>query len=378
MNIGPDSKRVATMEYIYASAVIECISIPATAVDPYILDDTDMQAVIDFANDHGGELITDIISYKALTYQCMITLICVRKHKFTTKISNLSSWCLICKHLNTILNARAITTEYVSIYSHYHNCDNEFLLECDHNHKFVVRGYRNIRRCPVCDYLRSTYHKHKGEFDVDADSIYKDRTTLMRFHCNKLRHLPECGNTNCTRSSQSELKNHCNECIMNSPCDQDFIATMNQLRKGTYVYNCDHDHRMPRDSQLATTTRIFEIYFGVKFCDYELNTETRFTGYNRMLKLAFVNRYDKTAVKAESSNRVFCRKNKVKYIEIGTKNRCDRDIIHSVITGLVHQGIAGEKTYTECMQTLRTRMNLMQRPFPTLIRKALGVVINRN
>lgn len=255
-----------------------------------------------------------------------VTVQCSKGHCWNVMIGNIHDRCAICKIL---LPMNRIDPDIKCMQESYDYGQCKFEFICSYGHKFIsdarTASTGSSRRpkivCKSCKLLAIARKKHGVDkaLIMDTKCIYAHNNSRLRFHCNKLRHNPNCTNPPCVNirecraATNRDFAAGCTNMII---CNQDFYATPDQLKRfdsGAGVYSCVHDHYVTNHA--LTCVRLFEILFDTRFDDMYPDGIS-FTGYNSSLKIAFTHSDDKISRKCTRTSREWCEKNGVVFMYI--------------------------------------------------------------
>ncbi len=297
-------------------------------------------------------------------------------HSWTTQVEYFmrsKKWCNICDLLGIL---RLVDKEIICVQNTYEAvayCP-KFEFICSKGHHFVTDSRGCKRGCRSCDILEIARKKHGVGYSLtlDCECVNIHNGTKLRFHCNKLRHDPNCNDPDCMMISDHGYKNQtiivCKNVI---PCNQDFYATTSQLKTADNVYSCMDNHRWLNKKCIVTMHRMFEIFFDQRFDDSTfvstlasniVNTANNieFTGYSAYLKIAYTHGMDSSPNKCLKKSKEWCVRNRVRFIYIPEKMIETKYIAREVIRQMkALELISGSES--DALMGMRTKMRKMNR-----------------
>jgi hypothetical protein len=218
---------------------------------------------------------------------------CHEGHKIKMLMANINGWCIICKMLRMLRKKDINITCQQSAYNHG-QVRFEFL--CSRGHRTITEERFckvGCRSCNVLNYIQHKINCNVSELIMDTYCLNVNNNSRLRFHCNRLRHNPQCQNLDCIILAQGKKisnREYAENCVDFVQCDQDFYATTKQLKyRGiNTACICACDHRWSSNGEILSLLRMFEIWYNDRFDDEIYHEGIEFTGYNRNLKIAFI------------------------------------------------------------------------------------------
>lgn len=253
-----------------------------------------IEEIIIVAGHHGisvfftqEQLISRYISARS-----SVEFVCKYGHKWRNEARSIARRkCHICyNHNRTRIPPDYEFIKYIS--------DELVMLKCDKGH-ILVYYLSNIRKnCKSCAMMATAAESYGNDaYYLDVQTVHFNNYSKMRFHCNKLRHNPNCNAPSCMKLAQiarenintidTDRMNYDERCINYVPCDQDFYALHRMMtNKDHIVHDCRNDHRWELSS-VHLSMRIFEMIFDRKFNEYP-GPNVNFSGYNSEVNIAFI------------------------------------------------------------------------------------------
>lgn len=242
-------------------------------------------------------------------------------------------YCEICELQATLRNYDPLCT---TTRNEFNAADKEFEFICGTGHIFVTDYIHVHDGCRSCQTLLLAQRKHNTkELAMYPGCIFLNEHSDLRFHCNKLRHDPFCTRPGCVENKERHKKpaSKCNNYI---PCDQDFYASLHQIRTTIKTLSCECDHRCTTRAKPSTVNRILEQIFGTRFDDQPpFETKVEFTSYNAELKLAATHQSDKFPKMCLKRALIWCESNSIKHIMV---TATDESMTETICTQLVQHG----------------------------------------
>ncbi len=237
-------------------------------------------------------------------------------------------------------------------------CQRSFEFTCKLGHVFSVTVSSKKRGCPACGLLKIA-QRDNPNITMDANCHYMHDQSRIRFHCNRLRHDPQCTRPLCTQIRTKEIAckySHDPLCDNFISCGQDFYATPKMIMYSKI--SCENNHRwMQRPfADVFTMVRVFETLFDAKFDD---NCGIELTGYNSELKLAFTHGGDSKPNKYRAQASAWCAQNGVDFIHIDAAVTGGRAIACAVATALPEK--YHKKSILGTVHFIRARIRDMDR-----------------
>lgn len=235
--------------------------------------------------------------------------------------------CEICKILESL---HKHDPKIICLDNHYMCGNYYFEFICCYNHKFVTCYQNSSDGCPTCKMLNMARRKvhQRTAFSVDTYKRNINKDTKLRFHCNQYKHDPACDNDDCLADNNTK----CDKYIL---CDQDFYATFNHIKYIDSIYSCENNHKWVKKYQVITSIKIFETIYDQRFDDDIYREGIEFTGYNKLLKIAFITQCDKFPNSRVKEAEQWCNDNIVSFIYIPKLIKTSQ-ITTSIVSQLNH------------------------------------------
>lgn len=306
--------------------------------------DIDIKWVLNTAEKYGGS-VTISPQYKneqRIPLKEYVYPTCSANHKWSVTVECLDQWCTIC----AIINSNT-SHELYCAKTQYTFEETKFAFICKQNHRTIIDRKTSTHGCRSCHLLDIA--KKSGDMNLDIYKTNIDESTLLRFHCNKMRHNPKCTNLNCRVSSMRE---YCPDKIR---CDQDFYASSKHIKHSKDVFNCNENHKCD-STGVITTIHVFETIYQRRFDDQI--DDILFTGYNKDLSIAFVHHNDIYAYKQLESINKWCMLNNIILIQIPSLIKQMKQIVSVVVMQLAQHGEINTDITTATNNTISDMVRL--------------------
>lgn len=250
----------------------------------------------------------------------LVKVTCNWGHSWEVPACKIMSQCAVCKllwHLNR-------AGENITCVENFHEFGtNQALMRCNFGHRFLATF--ETRSCPMCG-LQALVAKKNQNMVIDSGSIYIDENSRVRFCC---------------------VGQHNHKTV-------DLYITMRMARQTKWPFDCERGHHWMKNGETLTVLRFLEVKFDVRFDDVVCkNGKNIFSGYNRELKIAFLNLNDAVIQQTESIAIEWAATNNVTLIVIPIGLNIASKIATSITMQLASAGVIEHGNVKRQVQIVR-------------------------
>ena len=250
----------------------------------------------------------------------LIKVTCSQGHSWDVPACKVLSHCTICKmlrHLNRTGGNIAPVDNF------YEFGTDKVLMKCGLGHRFIANTQTG--KCSMCK-MQNLVSKKNQNLVMDAGSIYVDANSRIRFCC---------------------IGNHKHKTV-------DLYITMQMAKQTKWPFDCAHGHHWMKNGETLTVLRFLEMKFDSRFDDVVYRDGKNIvSGYNRDLKIAFLNLGDPAIQQTESAAIDWASRNGVALILIPNGMTIASKIVTSITMQLATAGVIEHGNVKRQVQIVR-------------------------